>query len=50
MLSQEQTFDGRDEWRLLVDELSLLLGMTDTCNGSQSKTVGLAISANFGSH
>lgn len=30
MLSQEQTFDDRDEWRLLADELSLLPGMTDT--------------------
>jgi len=28
MLSQEQTFDDRDEW--LADELSLLPGMTDT--------------------
>lgn len=37
MLSQDQTFDDRDEWRLafgvwrlLADELSLLPGMTDT--------------------
>lgn len=30
MLSLEQTFDDRDEWRLLADELSLLPGMTDT--------------------
>ncbi len=30
MLSQEQTFNDRDEWRLLADELSLLPGMTDT--------------------
>lgn len=30
MLSQDQTFDDRDVWSLLADELSLLLGMTDT--------------------
>lgn len=30
MLSQEQSFDARHEWRLLTDELSLLAGMTDT--------------------
>lgn len=30
MMSQDQTFDDRDEWRLLADELSLLPGMTDT--------------------
>lgn len=30
MLSPEQTFDGRDEWRFLAEELSLLSGMTDT--------------------
>ncbi|CAK8741211.1 hypothetical protein SODG_004622 [Sodalis praecaptivus] len=30
MLSPEQTFDDRDEWRLLAEELSLLPGMTDT--------------------
>lgn len=30
MLSQGKVFDDRDERRLLVDELSLLQGMTDT--------------------
>ena len=30
MLSQDQTFDDRDVWSLLADELSLLPGMTDT--------------------
>lgn len=30
MLTQDQTFDDRDEWRLLADELSLLPDMTDT--------------------
>ena len=30
MLSPEQTFDDRDEWHLLAEELSLLPGMTDT--------------------
>jgi hypothetical protein len=30
MLSKEQTFDDRDEWRLLAGGLSLLPGMTDT--------------------
>lgn len=30
MLLPEQTFDGRDAWRLLAEELSLLPGMTDT--------------------
>ncbi|MGV3346112.1 hypothetical protein ACGVWS_10305 [Enterobacteriaceae bacterium LUAb1] len=30
MLSPEQIFDDRDEWRLLAEELSLLPGMTDT--------------------
>lgn len=30
MLSPVQTFDDRDEWRLLAEELSLLPGMTDT--------------------
>lgn len=30
MLSQDQTFDDRDLWCLLADQLSLLLGMTDT--------------------
>lgn len=29
MLSQEQPFDDKDKLRLLVDELSLLQGMTD---------------------
>ncbi|KAF1366319.1 hypothetical protein FHR25_005216 [Yokenella regensburgei] len=28
MLSQEQTFDDRDEWRLLADELYLLPAIT----------------------
>lgn len=30
MLSQDQTFDDKDVWSLLADELSLLPGMTDT--------------------
>lgn len=29
-MSLEKVFDGKDEWRLLADELSLLPGMTDT--------------------
>lgn len=30
MMTQEQTFDDREEQRLLTDELSLLPGMADT--------------------
>lgn len=30
MLSQDQTFDDRDVWNLLADEISLFPGMTDT--------------------
>lgn len=30
MLSQDQTFDDKDVWSLLADELPLLPGMTDT--------------------
>ena len=30
MFSPEQTFNDRDEWRLLAEELSLIPGMADT--------------------